>query len=67
MALWWLCGGYVFPVVVKPQILSFEVKFDLEGQCQSGSILHLWSKFGDIQNNYIHVYKSMYSYGPYFT
>ena len=35
MALWWLCGGYVFPVVVKPEILTFKVKFDLEGQCQS--------------------------------
>ena len=55
MALWWLCGGYVFPVVVKQEILMFWVKFDLEGQGQSPpqntrdlnqSILHLWSKFG---------------------
>ena len=35
MALWLLCGGYVFPVVVKPVILTFKVKFDLEGQGQS--------------------------------
>ena len=32
--LWWLYGGYVFPVVVKRKILAFEVKFDLEGQGQ---------------------------------
>ena len=31
MALWWLYGGYVFPVVVKPENLIFQVKFDLEG------------------------------------
>ena len=35
MALWWLCGGCVFPVVVKPEILTFKVKFDLEGHDQS--------------------------------
>ena len=35
MAVWWLCGGYVFPVVVKPEILTFELKFDPEGQGQS--------------------------------
>ena len=34
MALWWLCGGYVFQVVVKPEILIFKIKFDLEGQGQ---------------------------------
>ena len=34
MALWWLYGGYVFPVVVQPESLTFEVKFDLEGQGQ---------------------------------
>ena len=37
MALWWLCGGYVFPVVVKMEILTFNVKFDLQGQ---GRLLH---------------------------
>ena len=35
MALWWLCGGYIFPVMVKPEILTFKVKLDLEGQSQS--------------------------------
>ena len=34
MALWWLYGGYVFPVVVRPENLTFQVKFDLEGQGQ---------------------------------
>ena len=34
MALWWLYGGYIFPVVVKPDNLTFKVKFDLEGQGQ---------------------------------
>ena len=34
MALWWLYG-YVFQVVVKPDILTFQVKFDLGGQGQS--------------------------------
>ena len=24
MALWWLYGGYIFPVVVKPENLTFE-------------------------------------------
>ena len=37
MALWWLCGGYAFPVVVKPDILTFEIKFDLDGHGQSPS------------------------------
>ena len=32
MALWWLYGGYVFPVVVRPENSTFLVKFDLEGQ-----------------------------------
>ena len=36
MAIWWLYGGYVFPVVVKPENLTFQVKFDVEGQ----DILH---------------------------
>ena len=35
MALWWLYGGYVFQVGVKQEILTFYVKFDLEGQGQS--------------------------------
>ena len=34
MAPWWLYGGYVFPVVVKLENLTFSVKFDLEGQGQ---------------------------------
>ena len=34
MAPWWLYGGYVFPVVVKLENLTFKVKFDLEGQDQ---------------------------------
>ena len=34
MALWWLYGGYVFPVVVRPENLTFQVKFDVEGQGQ---------------------------------
>ena len=34
MAPWWLYGGYVFPVVVKPENLTFSVKFDLEGHGQ---------------------------------
>ena len=34
MAPLWLYGGYVFPVVVKLENLTFEVKFDLEGQAQ---------------------------------
>ena len=34
MALWWLYGGYVFPVVVTPENSTFYVKFDLEGQGQ---------------------------------
>ena len=37
MALWWLYGGYVFQVVVKPEILTFQVRFDLEGQGQSSN------------------------------
>ena len=35
MVVWWLCGGYVLPVEVKPEISTFKVKFDLEGQGQS--------------------------------
>ena len=35
MAFWWLCGGCVFPVVVKPEVLTFKIKFDLECQGQS--------------------------------
>ena len=55
MAPWWLNGGYVFPEVVKLENLTFQVKFDLEGQGQlppqnnrhlNQCILHLWSKFG---------------------
>ena len=34
MAPWWLYGGYVFPVVVKLENWTFQVKFDLEGQSQ---------------------------------
>ena len=34
MAPWWLYGGYVFPVVVRPENLTFYDKFDLEGQSQ---------------------------------
>ena len=34
MALSWLCGCYVFPVEVKPENLTFYVKFDLEGHGQ---------------------------------
>ena len=34
MAPWWLYGGYVFPVVVKLENLTFQLKFDLEGQGQ---------------------------------
>ena len=37
MVLWWLYGGYVFQVVVKAAILTFIVKFDLEGKGQSPS------------------------------
>ena len=31
MAPWWLYGGYVFPVVVKLENLTYWIKFDLEG------------------------------------
>ena len=34
MALWWLYGGYVFPVVLRPTNTTFKVKFDLKGQSQ---------------------------------
>ena len=34
MALWPLYGGYVFPVVVRPENLTFSVKIDLVGQNQ---------------------------------
>ena len=30
---WLLYGGYVVPVVVKPENLTFEVKFDLDVDC----------------------------------
>ena len=30
MPLWWLYGGYVFPVVVRPEL--FLIKFEIEGQ-----------------------------------
>ena len=32
MALWWWNRGYIFPVVVKPDNLTSQVKFYLEGQ-----------------------------------
>ena len=35
MALWWLCGGCIFLAVVKLEIFTFEVKFDLEDPGQS--------------------------------
>ena len=50
MALWWLCGDYVFTVGVKPEILTLKVKFDLDGQAQSRpktTGILIWSKFGD--------------------
>ena len=55
MAHWWLYGGYVFPVVVKPENWTFSVKFDFEGQdhCPQNKrdfyqdYLYIWSKFGD--------------------
>ena len=34
MVPWWFYGGFVFPVVVMLENLSFQVKFDLEGQGQ---------------------------------
>ena len=34
MAPWCLYGGYVFPIVVKPENLTFYVEFDLEDQGQ---------------------------------
>ena len=34
MVIWWLYGGYVFPVVVKPENFTFKVKFDIEVQAQ---------------------------------
>ena len=34
MALWWLYGGYVFPVVARSENSTFVIKFDLEGQGQ---------------------------------
>ena len=55
MALWWLWGCYVLPVVMKPEICTFWIRFDLEGQGQSPllpnnrelnqCVLHLWSEF----------------------
>ena len=37
MTLWCSCGGYVFHVEVKSEILTFKVKFDRGGQNQSPS------------------------------
>ena len=34
MTLWWLYGGYVFPVVVRPENSTAKSNFDLEGQGQ---------------------------------
>ena len=34
MALWWLCGGFVFPAGQNLKIWLFKVIFDLEGQGQ---------------------------------
>ena len=34
MALWWLYGGYVYPVVVKPVRQIGKVKFDLKSKSQ---------------------------------
>ena len=34
MASCWLYGGCIFPVVVKPENLTFEVKVDLKSQGQ---------------------------------
>ena len=50
MALWWLFGGYVFPVVVKPEIFTFsKFKFDLEGQLPpktTGFLTKVFCTFG---------------------
>ena len=37
MDLWWLCGGCVFPVVVKPEIWTYKIKFDLERMMSCGA------------------------------
>ena len=52
MALWWLYGGYyVFPVVVRTENWTFEVKFDPEDQVQLSPktievLTKLFSTFG---------------------
>ena len=51
MALWWLYGGYVFQIVVKLKILTFYIRFDLEGQGQSsykitGILTHVFCTSG---------------------
>ena len=50
-ALWWLYGGYVFPVVVRPENSTFQIKFDLEGQGQLppktiGILTKIFSTYG---------------------
>ena len=41
MAHWWLYGGYAFPAVVKPEVLTFKLnKFNHEGQGQLHLPLH---------------------------
>ena len=57
MAVWWLCGGYVFPVLVKPEVLIFFLNQVWSQRSRSiapqnntdlnQGILHLWSRFGD--------------------
>ena len=34
MTLWCLYGGYVFPIVVRPENSPVQIKVDLEGQGQ---------------------------------
>ena len=59
MAPWWLYGGYVFPIVVKLENLTFKSNLPLkvEVNCTQNNrdldqcILHLWSKFGDLSLN----------------
>ena len=49
MALWWLHGGYVFPVVLKPENLIFLVKFyftlKVKGNCPTKTIRILTEVF----------------------
>ena len=56
MALWWLYGGYIFPLVVKPENLIFLIQIwhwrsksiaPQNNRDLNQGILHLWSKFGD--------------------